>query len=214
MPPSTSPRRRGHRLFAAVYDRLGRKAEAGWMGDRRRELLSSARGRVLEIGAGTGANVPHYRGIDELVLTEPDPAMLRKLQSKLGSTPFPVRVHEAPAEALPVPDDSADTVVLTIVLCSVDDQARALAEARRALAPGGRLLFIEHVRGEGRRARWQDRVTPIWRRLFAGCHPNRDTLAAIRAAGFEIEEVRTRDDGPAPALVRPVVIGAARAPAS
>ncbi len=209
-PPDPAERGRGHRVFAALYDRLGRRAERGWMGDRRRELLASAHGRVLEIGAGTGANLPHYRGIETLTLAEPDAAMRRQMASKLPGAPVSVTVLAAPAEALPVPDASADTVVVTIALCSVDDPARALAEARRVLAPGGRLLFIEHVRGQGRRARWQDRVTPLWRRLFGGCHPNRDTLAAIRAAGFEIEEVRTRDDGPAPVLVRPVVIGVAR----
>jgi ubiquinone/menaquinone biosynthesis C-methylase UbiE len=217
MSPGSSPdpvdRGRGHRLFAAVYDRLGRRAEAGWMGDRRRELLAAARGRVLEVGAGTGANLPHYRDIEELTLTEPDPAMRRRVAPKLAGLAFPVTVLDAPAEALPAPDASVDTVVVTIALCSVDDPARALAEARRVLVPGGRLLFIEHVRGEGRRGRWQERVTPLWRRLFGGCHPNRDTVASIRAAGFEIEEITTRDDGPAPVLVRPVVIGAARAPA-
>ena len=182
------------------------------MGDRRRELLAGARGRVLEIGAGTGANLPHYGPLEELTLAEPDPAMRRRLARKLETHPAPVRVLAAPAESVPVPDASADTVVVTIALCSVADQARALAEARRALVPGGRLLFLEHVRGEGRRGRWQDRADPLWSRLFAGCHPNRDTLAAIREAGFELEEVVTRDDGPAPALVRPVVIGIARAP--
>jgi ubiquinone/menaquinone biosynthesis C-methylase UbiE len=182
------------------------------MGDRRRELLASARGRVLEVGAGTGANLPHYPAVEELILTEPSESMRKRLAPKLAESSLPARVVAAPAEALPVADGSVDTVVVTIALCSVDEPARALGEIRRVLADGGRLLFIEHVRGEGRRGRWQDRVTPLWRRLFGGCHPNRDTLAAIRAAGFEVEDQTTRDDGPAPVLVRPIVVGRARVP--
>jgi SAM-dependent methyltransferase len=166
---------------------------------------------VIEIGAGTGANLRHYPPVERLLAFEPDPAMRRRMRPRAQGPAFPVEVGDAPAEDLPVGDDTADTVVCVLVLCSVADPARALAEARRVLRPGGRLLFLEHVRGEGRRARWQDRAVPIWRRIGAGCHPNRDSVGAIEAAGFAIEELRVHDEEvPGPALTRPVVVGRAR----
>ena len=119
----------------------------------------------------------------------------------------------APAERLPLADASVDAVVSTGVLCTVDDPAAALAEARRVLRPGGRLLFIEHVRAEGRAARRQDRITPLWRRLNAGCRPNRDTVAAITGTGFAITDLRRLDDVPAPPWIRPLLAGVAVAPA-
>lgn len=182
-----NPNDRGHPVFAALYDRLGGAAERGYMGERRFRLLSGARGSVLEIGGGTGANLPHYREAGRVIVTEPDPHMRGKLRGKLGLSTVPVEVSGAGAEDLPFADDSFDAVVSTLVLCTVPDQGRALAEIRRVLRPGGRLLFIEHVRGEGGFARAQDRILPLWRRLFAGCHPNRDTLRSIRDGGFEIE---------------------------
>lgn len=177
----------GHRLFAALYDRLNGAMERGWMGERRARLLSGARGAVLEIGGGTGANLPHYRDAERVTVTEPDPFMRKRLRPKLAQARVPVELSDAGAESLPFPDGSFDAVVSTLVLCTVPDQGAALTEIRRILRPGGRLLFIEHVRGEGSAAHWQDRIEPVWQRLFAGCHPNRDTLSAIEAAGFEIE---------------------------
>ena len=180
----------GHRLFAALYDRLGAAAEKSWMGERRSRLLSGARGEVLEIGGGTGANLPYYYDyVQRVVVTEPDPFMREKLWPKLTRTNVPVEVSDAGAQNLPFADDSFDVVVSTLVLCTVPDQRTALAEIRRVLRPGGRLLFLEHVRGTGAVARWQDRILPLWRRLFAGCHPNRDTIASIKAAGFEIRDL-------------------------
>ena len=202
-----------HRVFAALYDRLGRRAERGPLGARRRELLSEASGRVLELGAGTGANLAHYPALERLTLTEPDAAMRRRLAPRAAEAPFPVELVDAPAEDLPVESGGVDTVVSTFVLCSVNDPSRALAEARRALRGGGRLLFLEHVRGEGRAARWQDRLEPASRRLFAGCHPNRDTVTAIRRAGFSVVALRTLPDVPAAPWARPVVAGVAVAPA-
>ena len=157
------------------------------MGERRRRLLTGACGAVLEIGGGTGANLAHYRDVDRVTIAEPDPFMRSRIRPKLQDARVPVEVSAAGAEALPFPDGSFDTVVSTLVLCSVPDQAAALDEVRRVLRPGGRLLFIEHVRAAGPMARWQDRLEPLWRRLFGGCHPNRDTVAAIEEAGFEIE---------------------------
>jgi SAM-dependent methyltransferase len=177
----------GHPIFAALYDPVGASAERRWMGWRRRRLLAGARGAVLEIGGGTGANLAHYRNVDRVTIAEPDPFMRHRIGPKLEEARVPVEVSAAGAEALPYPDGSFDTVVSTLVLCTVPDQEAALDEVRRVLRPGGRLLFIEHVRAAGSAARWQDRLEPLWRRLLGGCHPNRDTVAAIEEAGFEIE---------------------------
>jgi ubiquinone/menaquinone biosynthesis C-methylase UbiE len=177
----------GHPIFAALYDQKSASAERRWMGERRRRLLSGARGAVLEIGGGTGANLAHYRNVDRVTIAEPDRFMRNRIGPKLEEARVPVEVSAAGAEALPYPDGSFDTVVSTLVLCTVPDQEAALDEVRRVLRPGGRLLFIEHVRAAGSAARWQDRLEPLWRRLLGGCHPNRDTVAAIEEAGFEIE---------------------------
>jgi ubiquinone/menaquinone biosynthesis C-methylase UbiE len=142
---------------------------------------------VLEIGGGTGANLSHYQDVNRVVVAEPDPFMRRRLTRKLEDARVPIEVSTAGAEELPFSDRSFDTVVSTLVLCTVPDQVSALDEIRRVLRPGGRLLFIEHVRAAGSTARWQDRLEPLWRRLLGGCHPNRDTVAAIEEAGFEIE---------------------------
>jgi len=176
----------GHRFFAAFYAFFDRAMERGWMAERRARLLSEARGEVLEIGGGTGANLPHYRAAERVTVSEPDPFMRKRLLPRLREAPVPVEVSEAGAEALPFADGSFDAVVSTLVLCTVPDQRTALAEIRRVLKPGGRLLFIEHVRGVGKTARWQDRIEPLWRRLMGGCHPNRDTVSAIEAAGFDV----------------------------
>jgi ubiquinone/menaquinone biosynthesis C-methylase UbiE len=177
----------GHPVFAVLYDLIGASMERKWMGGRRRRLLAGARGAVLEIGGGTGANLAHYRNVDRVIVVEPDPFMRKRLDQKLADARVPVEVSAAGAETLPFPDGSFDTVVSTLVLCTVPDQEVALDEVRRVLRPGGRLLFIEHVRAAGSTARWQDRVEPLWGRLLGGCHPNRDTVAAIEEAGFEIE---------------------------
>lgn len=158
----------GHPIFAALYDPLGESAERGWMGRRRSRLLAGASGAVLEIGGGTGANLPHYRDAGRVVVAEPDPHMRARLGRKLDRSRVPVEVSAAGAEDLPFADGSFDAVVSTLVLCTVPDQGRGLAEVRRVLKPGGRLLFIEHVRGEGTVAGMQDRILPLWRRLLSG----------------------------------------------
>jgi ubiquinone/menaquinone biosynthesis C-methylase UbiE len=183
----TGEAKRGHPIFAALYDPMAASAERKWMGEHRRRLLAGARGAVLEIGGGTGANLPHYRDIDRVTVAEPDSFMRKRLGQKLAEASVPVEVSDAGAEALPFPDGSFDTVVSTLVLCTVPDQEAALDEVRRVLRPGGRLLFIEHVRAEGSTARWQDRLERLWGWLFAGCHPNRETVATIEKAGFEME---------------------------
>ncbi len=179
----------GHRLFAASYDRMTGPVERGWLGERRGQLLAELTGDVLDVGAGTGAGLPHYRAGARVIAAEPDPAMRAQLARKAVGAPVPVEISDAAAESLPYPDASFDAVVFTLVLCTVADPERALAEAGRVLRPTGRLVVLEHVRGEGRLARWQDRLTPVWRRIAAGCHPNRDTRAAVERAGFTFERV-------------------------
>ncbi len=182
-----SPMNEGHPIFAALYDPMGTSMERWWMGERRARLLKGARGAVLEIGGGTGANLPYYRDVERVTVTEPDPFMRKRRVQKLAGVRLPVEVSAAGAEALPFPDGSFDTVVSTLVLCTVQDQGAALEEIRRVLRPGGRLLFIEHVRATDSMARWQDRIEPLWGWVLGGCHPNRDTIAAMEEAGFEIE---------------------------
>ncbi|MBX5468431.1 MAG: methyltransferase domain-containing protein [Thermoleophilaceae bacterium] len=202
------------RLFAVVYDRLQARAESAGVREMRKGLLSQASGRTLEVGAGTGLNLDHYGpAVGELVLAEPSPHMARRLRAKVSAAGRAAEVVEAPAERLPFPDESFDTVVVTLVLCTVPDQAAALAEIARVLRPDGRLLFLEHVRSEDPRiARWQDRVERPWRFLAAGCHPNRDTLAAIEASPLRVE-LAARERAPGvPRLVSEGVAGAARRP--
>jgi ubiquinone/menaquinone biosynthesis C-methylase UbiE len=206
---------REHRIFASVYDLMLRGTERGGLRDMRAELLSEAGGRTLELGAGTGLNLAHYTGaVTELVLTEPDPHMARRLRRRLqDEPPAPARVEvvEAPAERLPFEDGSFDSVVSTLVLCSVETPATATGEIARVLKPDGRLLYLEHVRADDDGlARWQDRLERPWGWLGAGCHPNRDTVAQLQAAGLETESL-VRDRMPkAPPIVRPVVRGRAR----
>ena len=202
------------RAFAAGYDRFMASTEEAGLRQRRAELLRQARGRVLELGAGTGANIVHYPAdIDELVLSEPEEPMAQRLERRLAATGRRGRVVRAPAEALPFPDGSFDTVVCTLVLCTVRDQQSALAEVARVLAPGGQLLFLEHVRAdEPRVARWQDRITPVWRRIGHGCHPNRSTLQAIQAAGFSVAESARGEMPKAPSVFRPLDTGRAIVP--
>ena len=195
------------RVFAAVYDPLMARAEKAGLRDERAALIRQARGRVLEIGAGTGSNLPHYVGdLESLTLTDPEAPMLRRLERK-GPAALVLR---APAEDLPFDDDSFDTVVSTLVLCAVDDQPRALREIRRVLRPGGRFLFLEHVRSsEPKVARRQDRLNGI--QLCVGrCNCNRPTVDSIRAAGFEIMTLTHGALPTAPAHVRPMVVGVAR----
>jgi len=201
------------RAFSAFYDRGFKATEEAGLRDMRRELLSQARGRVVELGAGTGLNLDLYPdSVEKLTLTEPDPHMTKQLRGKVAEHSRPVDVLEAPAEELPVPDESVDTVVVTLVLCTVPDQAAALREIHRILKPDGQFLFLEHVRAnDPRLARWQDRLESPWRFLGDGCHCNRDTVSAISAAGFELGEVE-RDELPkAPPIVKPLVRGSARA---
>ena len=201
------------RAFARGYDFFFRQMEAGGLRDMRRDLLSEARGRTLEVGAGSGLNMAHYPAeVTELVLTEPFEPMARQLRAKARGESRPIEIVEAPGEALPFPDDSFDTVALTLVLCTAPDPAAVLREAARVLRPGGRFLFLEHVRSpqEDGLARWQDRLHGPWWVFGQGCHCNRDTLAAIEACPLELERFDRGELPKAVPLVRPMLRGVAR----
>jgi SAM-dependent methyltransferase len=223
------------RLFASFYDRALKASEENGLGDMRRALLAEARGRVVEIGAGTGVNLDLYgAGVEDLTLIEPDPHMGAKLRDRLAeratdvagpppgagdaptaaspgrSVPPPARLVTAPAEAIPFDDDTFDTGVATLVLCTVPDPIAAIDELARVLKPGGRLLFIEHVRADDpASARWQDRFEKPWRFMADGCHCNRDTEATLSASAFQIDSL---DQGVLPKsmpIVRPLIRGTA-----
>jgi ubiquinone/menaquinone biosynthesis C-methylase UbiE len=202
------------RIFARFYDRGMAKTEKSGLGDHRHRLLAGATGDVLEVGAGTGANLLHYgSGVRSLTLTEPESPMTRRLEKHVAERRPDAKLLRAPAEDLPFNDDSFDTVVTTLVLCTVDDQPRALREMRRVLRPGGRLLFIEHVRAEdAKTARLQDRMLPINVRVAHGCHCNRRTLDGIRQAGFEVTDLGHDELKHAPPWVRPMIFGTAEPP--
>jgi ubiquinone/menaquinone biosynthesis C-methylase UbiE len=208
------PMVRSHRIFAALYDRQLRPLERGWLRRRRAALLADLAGQVLEVGAGTGSNLAHYQHASKVVVCEPDPAMHKRLAVRLPAARVPVELCDAAAEALPFADQSFDVVVSVLVLCTVADPAAALAEAYRVLRPGGRLVFLEHVRGQGRLAGWQDRLTPLQVRLAGGCHPNRDSQAAIAAAGFTIGPLERFEPTPNSPITRPFIQGAATRPTS
>jgi ubiquinone/menaquinone biosynthesis C-methylase UbiE len=202
------------RFFAATYDLMLAGVEKAGLGAHRKALLGTAAGRVIEIGAGTGANLPFYGdAVSDLVVCEPAEPMARRLERKLASFGRSVRVLHAPAESLPVESGSFDVAVSTLVLCTVGDLQRALAELHRVLKPGGRLLFVEHVRAEEPRlARWQDRLNFIQKRIGQGCNCNRDTVAEIAAAGFTVTNLARDRLRKVPPIIRPLVVGTALRP--
>ena len=184
------------RFFAHHYDGFMAPVERRALAAIRSSLISQVRGRVLEIGAGTGANLPFYPDDVNTVLTEPDREMRRELWTKVNGRNDPsmsLELMAAAAERLPFRDGGFDFVVATLMLCSVQDPLAACLEIRRVLEPGGRLLFMEHIRGNGRHGSWQDRLQPVWSTIGCGCHPNRDTLSILEEAGFEFDELRSFD---------------------
>ncbi len=199
------------RIFATLYEPILRSSERNGLADLRAGLLAQASGRTLELGAGTGLNLPHYpAAVTELVLTEPEAAMAQRLEERVRSAGAGAKVVRAGAEALPFADGSFDTVVATLVFCTVPDLERSLAEVRRVLAPGGQLVFLEHVRHpDPARARRQERFTPIQRRVACGCHLDRATPAAITAAGLTLTEERSEHFPKAAALLQPLAVGRA-----
>jgi ubiquinone/menaquinone biosynthesis C-methylase UbiE len=182
------------RLFAAVYDRVLAGPERAGLGRARGQLLSAASGSVLEIGPGTGANLAHLpAGIGSLVLVEPSAPMRDRLADRVtaarATLPHDTRIVAETADALPAPDASIDTLVATLVLCSVPDLDAAVAELRRVVAPEGRLLILEHVAGHGRTGRLQGAIDPAWRVVARGCRLVRDTRAALERGGFDTTDV-------------------------
>ena len=201
------------RFFAFTYDRFSKGSEVAGLAEMRKNLIAGASGDVLEIGGGTGANLGYYgAGVDSLTVTEPEPPMLKRLQRKAREQNSKAAVLRAPAEDLPFEDASFDTVVSTLVLCGVDDQPRVVRELRRVLRPGGRLIFIEHVRSDDPRlAKTQNRMNPL-NRFLVCCDCNRPTLDTIRSAGFQVTELEQTELPKAPPFVRPLIIGTATAP--
>lgn len=180
-------------LFARLYARVLARNEPPEMRDHRIALLAGLRGRVLEVGAGAGINFEHYPvGVTEVVAVEPEPYLRKQARAAVAAAPVPVTVVDGVADALPAQDGSFDAAVACLVLCSVPDQSRALAELRRVLRPDGELRFFEHVRAHAPRAaalqRTVDRL--FWPRAFGGCHTARETPEAIERAGFAIEAQR------------------------
>ena len=199
------------RAFAWGYDRVMAASERAGLREHRRRALAGASGRTLELGAGTGLNHDLYPdAVSELVLTEPFGPMADRLRRRVAGLDRPVEVVQAAAEHLPFPDDSFDTAACTLVLCTVDDPPAALRELARVLRPGGRLLFLEHVRAQDARlARWQDRLHAPWYVFGHGCHCNRDTLATLEASPLEVETVERGTVPKAIPLVRPMILGGA-----
>jgi ubiquinone/menaquinone biosynthesis C-methylase UbiE len=204
-----------HPLFARFFDRLSRLMEKE-VGKHRRELLAGLSGRVVEIGAGNGMNFRHYpTTVAQVVALEPEPYLRSKAERAARDAPVPVSVRDGAADPLPLEDDSFDTAIASLVLCTVPDPDRALAELRRVLKPGGELRFLEHVRSDQpRKARIQERLdrSGIWPRVGGGCHCARDTVAAIQAAGFNIERIQSLNFGPSWIITNPHVLGTGRIP--
>jgi ubiquinone/menaquinone biosynthesis C-methylase UbiE len=192
-----------------LYDALNSGLDRRGFGRRRERQVAQLRGDVLEVGAGTGRNMPRYRLAARVVALEPDRTYVRRLRDRADAAQVLVEVVEGRAEALPFSSESFDHVVTTIALCSVGDLDAALAEIWRVLRPGGSLHFLEHVRGEGGTARWQDRLTPLQRRVADGCHLNRDTAAAIESAGFQLAEIERFHLPAGHRLIRPAIQGTA-----
>jgi ubiquinone/menaquinone biosynthesis C-methylase UbiE len=205
-----------HPLFARLYERVAATAEGRGADEHRRTLLVGLEGRVIEVGAGNGANLPHYPStVTELVAVEPEPYLRARAAEAAAEVSIPVRVVDGVAGELPADEASFDAGVVSLVLCSVPDQVRALDELRRVIRPGGELRFYEHVISRKPLFARLERIADatLWPRVAGGCHLSRDTGAAIERAGFAIEDVKRFPFSPAP--VQPAiahVLGRARRP--
>ncbi|WP_406076709.1 class I SAM-dependent methyltransferase [Micromonospora sp. NBC_00858] len=207
-----------HPVFARFYERLSVAMDRAGTAEHRRNLVAGLSGRVIEIGAGNGRMFPHYPpGVTEVLAVEPERRLRAAAIRAATTAPVPVRVVDALAEALPAGDGEFDAAVVALVLCTVPDQAGALAEIGRVLRPGGQLRFFEHVAAEepgGLRRVQRVLDATLWPKLFAGCHTGRDTTAAITAAGFVIEELhRFRFPTASNSPSSPCVVGRAIKPA-
>jgi ubiquinone/menaquinone biosynthesis C-methylase UbiE len=199
------------RVVPFIHDLVGVPMEKKpFIRDARRRLLAGAGGRVLEVGAGTGYNLPYYpAGVSDLTITDGMAGMLRRAEKRAAEAGRQVTVTTASVESLPFEDAAFDTVVGSLLLCSVGDQDQALAEIRRVLKPDGQYLFLEHVRSDDPKvARSQDRWEGAWRVFAQGCHPNRDTFPRIESV-FTVDEVERSEVPFGPKIVRPYVLGLA-----
>jgi ubiquinone/menaquinone biosynthesis C-methylase UbiE len=180
-----------HPRFARMYEKISAESELRGTAGHRDRALAGLTGRVIEIGAGNGLNFGHYPDtVTEVVAVEPDDTLRTMAEAAADQASAPVRVVAGHATALPADDASFDAAVASLVLCSVSDVGAVLAEIRRVLKPGGELRFFEHVRSNHLVfGMLQDAITPLWSRAGGGCHPNRNTAAAIAAAGFGIEQI-------------------------
>ncbi|MGA8460923.1 MAG: class I SAM-dependent methyltransferase [Streptosporangiaceae bacterium] len=200
--------------YAGTYDLFNGPAERAGLREQRHDLLTQATGATIEIGAGTGLNLPHYPpAVTRLALIEPDPHMSRRLRRRAARSGRDAEIGSATADRLPFPDASFDTAVVTFTLCSVPDEQVALREITRVLAPGGRLLFLEHVRSADPHIAAKQDKAPFPYPLI-GCHPNRDTLREIKASPLAVESVRAGELPKTPEIERPMIMGTARRPAS
>ncbi len=201
--------------IARAYDRyllpplVHAACNVGPIHRQRQKVVPHATGRVLEIGVGSGLNLPHYTpgAVDHLWALDPSAGMTRRAERAAAGLPFPVEVLGLSAETIPLPDDAVDTVVMTYTLCTIPTPAAALAEIRRVLRPGGRLCVSEHALDPTpARARWQHRLNPVWRPLAGGCHLNRDIAALLAEGGFDTTGLQ-RADLPGLAVLRHHVWG-------
>lgn len=203
-------------LFARMWIRGSKGGETEGTLAHRAETLAGLEGRVLELGAGNGMNFPHYpAGVSEVVAVEPEPTLRAAAEKAAREAPVPVSVVDAVADRLPAEDESFDAGVASLVLCSVPDQAVALAELRRVVRPGGELRFYEHVQADKQPMagflKFAERT--FWPHVSGNCHPARRTVPAIERAGFAIEECRRFDFTPGfPVPPTPHVLGRARRP--
>lgn len=199
-------------MMAKFYDASMVAMEKACLSTWRSDLLSRAKGNVLEIGSGTGANLQYYsETVENLELTEPDPHMLAILQNNLTKYPGKIRAEAYSADKLLYPDNSFDTVVSTLVLCSVHSPEETLREIRRVLKPGGLFIFLEHVIASDtpKLIRWQKLFQPFWIFMCGNCHLTRDTEALISDAGFRFDEIERLRSSGGPPIVSPTIKGAA-----
>ncbi len=205
-----------HPIFARMYARMGAAAEDKGGAEHRDELLAGLAGRVIEVGAGTGLNFRHYPSTaTEVLAVEPEPLLRRHAADEAERAAVPIEVVDGTADAVPAEDASFDAGVASLVLCSVPDQAAALAELHRIIRPGGELRFYEHVKADSPGfARFQRAVDVVWPVLGGGCHAARNTLTAIEEAGFVPEQVRRFRFAPFVFIkpVEPHILGVARRP--
>lgn len=199
-------RAENHPFLAAVYDFVMVPSDWAGLAGRRRRMAGQSRGRVLEIGVGTGLNLGHFTDAEAVVGVDPDGHMLRRASRRAGECPCPVTFIQASAHDLPLRDGSFDTVVVSLSLCTIPDPAAALGEIRRVLSPTGSLVFLEHVRSDHpTTARLQDGITPLWKKVAGGCHANRATLDVIESEGFEIQSLwRSKSSSLVQGTARPV----------